>query len=93
MAGGTELVHFTDHHDRERNSIVRSCHLSVGSQYLAMGTECNGKGMALIWDTRTEMCLHGWPQPKPVWSVRFNVDAQLLAVGGYEMCVHLYRTK
>ena len=56
---GTELTTFRT---TERTTVVRSCHLSCDSRYLAMGTELNGKGSALIWDARTEMCEHTWPQ-------------------------------
>ena len=69
---------------------VRSVHLSADSARLAIGSDVQGRGRALLYDADTNALLAAWEHDKAVFSVRLSPNGRLLAVAGYGGKMTLY---
>ena len=64
--------------------------LGADSARLAIGSDVQGRGRALLYDADTNALLAAWEHDKAVFSVRLSPNGRLLAVAGYGGKMTLY---
>ena len=83
-----QLYHFS----YDKKSTVKTVCLSSDALQLAMGCECAGKGSVIVFDASSAVMRHAWECDKPMWAVRFALDARTIAAAGFDMALTLYST-